>query len=168
MRLEPLLIAPALVVVPVGCSENPVGADLPAILLEASAEDPVQGGSPARRAVRDSLRHVLEVDKKYAAEIERHFHRPELYSYLFLAESYVGGTFPGGTAVLLREVQQLEDEYLKELLGFPELLATNLAQTGVPAEQRSAVVDEMAGAFTAQRQPIVAVIEKHRTFVEAA
>ena len=38
----------------------------------------------------------------------------------------------------------------------------------MPAEQRSAVVDEMAGAFTAQRQPIVAAIEVHRTFVEAA
>jgi hypothetical protein len=72
---------------------------------------------------------------------------------LFLNQSYIGGTFPAGTAELLRKVQELEDSYLADIQGFPKALANNLEKRGVPAKERTAVVQEIAGAFAAERKP---------------
>jgi hypothetical protein len=123
-------------------------------------------GSPARRAVRESIRQVLVASDRIGAEVGRYFRRPQLQSYLLLADSYVGGSFPATIAELLRKVQALEDAYLAETRGFAELLASKFTEAGVSAEQ--ALVAELAAAFAAERKPLVAAVEAHREFVVAA
>ncbi len=49
------------------------------------------------------------------AEIGKRFRRPELQGYLMLPGSFVGGSFPKEIAVLLREVEELESEYVSLL-----------------------------------------------------
>jgi len=148
----------------------PTSADFPAILAEAARADkkPASGGSPARRAVRESLRQWLEAEGKYSTALGSLFWRPEVNGYLFRDESYVGGTFPLSVAGVLREALLLEARYLAELNGFRELLATNIAKSSVSAQQRSDVVAEIAGAFETRWKPIATAVERHREYIEEA
>ena len=158
-----------------GCSgrggARPTGADLAQLVNEAAALDP-SGTVPvepsARGAVREALRKMLELDHAFSEACWKRVQRAELQAYLFRHESYIGGEFPRGTAELLREVQELEDGYLEELQRFPELLAQKLEQSEVPPADRQALVDEMAAAVAARWKPVVAAVEAHRAFADAA
>jgi hypothetical protein len=167
-----LWIVPALLAMCCACSGGgtPSAEDLAAIEQEALAEgaEANTSGSSARQAVRDTLRQVVGACDGYGAEIGRTFWRSELNSYLFLNQSYIGGTFPAGTAELLRKVQELEDSYLADIQGFPQALANNLEKRGIPEKERTALVQEIAGAFAAERKPIITAVEAHRKLVEAA
>jgi|SRR5690349_2334324 len=158
-----------------GCSgrggARPTGADLVELLNEAAALDqsaPVAVEASARGAVREALRKMLELDHAFSEACWKRVQRAELQTYLFRHESYIGGEFPRGTAGLLREVQELEDGYLAELQRFPELLAQKLEQSEVPAEDRKGLVDEMSAAVLARWKPVVAAVEAHRAFADAA
>ncbi len=156
----------------------PGASDIAALVKDVAAEEAAANesaaegaatradGSPARRAVRDSIRQVLVASDRLGAEVGRYFRRPQLSAYLLLDDSYVGGTFPAGIAESLREVEALEDAYLAETRGFSGLLASKFTDAGVSAEQ--AEVDELAAAFAAERKPIVVAVEAHREFVVAA
>jgi hypothetical protein len=130
--------------------------------------DPVPAHPTAREAVREALRKMLELDQAFTRACGARTQRPELHSYLLRPDAYIGGTFPRGTAELLREIQELENDYLEELTRFPELLALKLAQSDVPPQDRQALVDEFAGIVAARWQPVVAAVEAHRAFVVAA
>ena len=155
-----------------GCGgSRPTSADLDELLAEAAAldyYDPIPAHPTAREAVREALRKMLELDQAFTRECGKRAQRPELQSYLLRAEAYIGGTFPRGTAELLREMQQLENDYLAELPRFPELLALKLAQSDVPAGDRQALVDEFAGVVATRWRPVVAAVEAHRAFAVAA
>lgn len=160
-------------VVLLGCSGGsglPPIADFPAIMSEAegTAEVPFGRETPARAAVRDSFRAMLEVHEDYEAKVGRPFQRQQLRSYFLLDESYIGGSFPRGIAELLREVETLEGEYLAEIRGFPDVLKRNLDAAGVSHEHRASFERAVAAAFAASRQPAVAATEAHRAFVGKA
>ena len=55
---------------------------------------------------------AAQLRTQHEASISRLFGRPELRFYLMLPDSFVGGSFPRGTAVLLRQLEQLETTYL--------------------------------------------------------
>lgn len=169
VRILPISLV-ALLLGCVGCGGSfPSASDLPAIEAEAAKADavPTTGGSPERCAVRDAVRHVLDLDQKYARELGSLSWRPELRGYLFRDESYIGGSFPLGTARILREMQELETSYLAGMAGFRDVLAKNLARTGQSAERQAATVTELADAFEARRKPMVVVLEAHRAYAGA-
>ncbi|HEX6813633.1 MAG TPA: hypothetical protein VF384_18585 [Planctomycetota bacterium] len=164
-------IALSLATLLLGCSQKRPGrADLPQIVTEAAKADAASAkdGPPGRRAVRESVRHLLGAEARCTYEVWQRMQRPELHGYLLRPQSYIGGTFPSGAAGLLRQVQQLEDDYLAELRGFRDLLGKHVVDHGVPADQRQSLVDEMAAAVSDRWQPVVAAIEAHRRFVAAA
>ena len=168
MPRAPLLTA--LLLVGSSCSNGwPTSADLQALMVEAAKEGrPATGHPPARCAVRDSLRNVLESEKRFVCELGKLTSRQELNFYLFRDESYIGGSFPRGVADVMRAVHEMETRYLNEMRGFRDQLASNVAKVGNSAEQRSAVVAELADAFDAKFEPIATVIAKHQDFLQVA
>jgi hypothetical protein len=139
----------------------PGTADVPDIIAEAAGTKPEpRRDSEARRAVRASFRAMLLVDSIHVAEVGRRFARHELSdSYLLRNESFVGGTWPKQTAVLLREVQRADFEYLAALQAFPTVLERRLAETDLSEDQRRVLADEVAKAFATRQQPVVQAVE---------
>lgn len=171
--LRTALILPLLAAVPLGCSggARPASGELEALVVEAAALDyytKPPANPTAREAVRDALRRMLELDHAFSDACWKRMSRPELQSYFLHPHAYIGGKFPQGSAELLREVQELEGDYLTELGRFPELLAEILARSEVVPGDRQSLVDEFAGPVAQRWQPIVAAVEAHRTFVDAA
>jgi hypothetical protein len=153
------------------CSSAPVpdAADVPAIMAEASgAQAAPRRDSEAREAVRGAFRAMLHLDSVHTEEVGRRFQRPELRSYLMLPESYIGGDFPRGTAVLLREVQKLDREYLDALEAFPEVLERRLASTDLSEDQKRTLKEEMSQAFSARQRPVVEAVVAFDKFVGSA
>ena len=149
------------------CSSLPGPADVPEIMSEAAGTkpEPRWGDSDARRAVRMSARSMLRFDSVHVAEVSRRFARPELYDYLLRPESFVGGLWPGKTAVLLREVQQVDREYVFALRSFPVALYRRLAETDLSEDRRRVFVNEMSAAFLEQQQPVVDAVEAFDDFI---
>ena len=162
------LLLALLVLALVACSRGggamPTASDVPELWREAQGES--RGGSRARRAVREAMRVVIQRQAKQRSEVSRLMGRPHLKGYLMLDESFIGGTFPKETAVLLREVQRLEEDYDAESQGFPFLLDQKLASAGVPEEQRKAAVAELTAAVTEREQPVLAALDAHVAFLE--
>ena len=148
----------------------PTRADLPDLLAEAAPSDaaPIATGSPARKAVRDTLRQVLATEKIRGEDVAYLYGRPELRDpYMLMDMHFVGGTYPLGAAELLRKVHALESQVLAEHQGFPQRLEENLAKADVAAEDRKALVDEMKEALAAKRRPVLTAIESHQKLLEA-
>ncbi|HEY0304831.1 MAG TPA: hypothetical protein VGC44_07650, partial [Longimicrobiales bacterium] len=124
------------------------------------------GDSPARRAVRSTFKTMLYFDSVHEAEVRKRFQTPELRSYLMLSDSYVGGNFPRRIAVLLREVQQANQNYLLQVQSFPTLLSEKLASADLPADRRTTLQSEMARVYTTRQQPMVAAVAAFDSFVQ--
>ena len=145
------------------CSHGgvPGTADVPDIIAEAAGTKPEpRRDSEARRAVRASFRAMLLVDSIHVAEVAGRFQRHELSdSYLLRDVSFVGGTWPKQTAVLLREVQRADFEYLAAMQSFRMVLERRLAETDLSDDQRRVLTAEMATAFATRQQPVVQAVE---------
>src|SRR5688572_23982964 len=140
----------------------PGTADVPDIIAEAAGTKPhPRRDSEVRRAVRASFRAMLLVDSMHVAEVGQRFQGHHLSeSYLLRSESFVGGTWPKQTAVLLREVQRADRDYLSAMQSFHTVLERRLGETDLSDEQRRALETEMAQAFATQQQPVVQAVEK--------
>jgi hypothetical protein len=112
-----------------------------------------------------SIRSMLRFDSVHVAEVSGLFARPELYDYLLRPESFVGGVWPGKTAVLLREVQQVDREYVFALRSFPVALYRRLAETDLSEDQRRDFVNEMSAAFSTQQQSVVDAVDAFDEFI---
>ena len=77
------------------------------IVASCSSETP--DGPPAPPSAEKQLELDLE------SELRNRWQRPELKNYLMLTNSFIGGTFPRKTAVLLRESQELVSKYVNHL-----------------------------------------------------
>jgi hypothetical protein len=86
-----------------------ISTHLPAAVTMATLVFASCSGSPESTGAAAA---AAQLQGQHEASISKLFGRPELRDYLMLPESFVGGSFPRGTAVLLREVQQLEGTYL--------------------------------------------------------
>lgn len=148
----------------------PTAEDVPEIMAEAAGTQEVGkwGDSPARRAVRSTFKTMLYFDSVHEAEVRKRFQTPELRSYLMLSDSYVGGNFPRRIAVLLREVQQANQNYLLQVQSFPTLLSEKLASADLPADRRTTLQSEMARVYTTRQQPMVAAVAAFDSFVQLA
>jgi hypothetical protein len=163
LRTGPGYFALAVAAVLSACSNVgvPGTADVPDIIAEAAGTKPEpRRDSEARRAVRASFRAMLLVDSIHVAEVGSRFARHELSdSYLLRDESFVGGTWPKQTAVLLREVQRADFEYLAAMQSFRSVLDRRLAETDLSADERRVLADQMVKAFAARQQPVVQTVE---------
>ena len=151
-----------------GNQSLPTADDVPAIIAEAQGTQSVAKlrDSPARRAVRVSFKTALYFDSVHEAEVGRRFRTPELRTYLMLSDSYVGGDFPRKIAVLLREVQQADQNYLQQVASFPTVLTDQLSRTDLPTAQRQSLEAEMAQAYSARQRPVVAAVTALDSFVQ--
>ena len=149
----------------------PSAADLPEMMREAASEEAVsrRGESPARRAVRLSLRVMHDMQAQHEREIGTRVRRPHLQSaYLLQPESFIGGSFPRESAVLLREVEQQVDQYVGIAEQFRSVLEGRLAATDLDDAQRQSLADEMANAYAAWHQPVIETNRKLGRFAAAA
>jgi hypothetical protein len=148
----------------------PATDDVPDLMAEAAGTKPPPkwGDSPVRKAVRSSFRTMLYFDSLHEAEVRARFQRPELRSYLFLSDSYIGGDFPRRTAMLLREVQQANRDYLQRVQTFSSVLNERMARTDLSAGERSAIERDIAAAYAARQQPAVQVVTALDGFVDSA
>ena len=148
----------------------PTAEDVPAILAEAQGSESVSKwrDSDARRAVRSSFKMLLYFDSVHVAEVSRRFQRPELRSYLMLDDSYIGGEFPRRIALLLREVQEADRNYLLQVASYPDLLKERLASVDLATAERNALETEITRAVAARQQPVVEALTVFDTFVSSA
>jgi hypothetical protein len=79
----------------------------------------------------------------------------------------VGGTWPRNTAVLLREVQRADFEYLAAVQGFTTVLERRLAETDLSEDQRRTLGSDLAKAFAMQQKPVVEAVEAFDQFIGA-
>jgi hypothetical protein len=94
------------------------------------------------------------LDSVHQAEILSRWRRPELSpGYLLRDESFIGGTFPAGTARLLRESQRANRDYLIGLRGYPDVLREYLESSRLSQDQVEALVHEFADTLMASRMP---------------
>ena len=154
----------------VSCANQriPTGEDVPDIIAEAQGTREVSRwrDSPARRAVRVSFKTALYFDSVHEAEVGRRFRTPELRTYLMLSDSYVGGDFPRKIAVLLREVQQADQNYLQQVASFPTVLSDQLSRTDLSSAERQSLESEMAQAYSARQRPVVEAVTALDSFVQ--
>ncbi|HSJ08707.1 MAG TPA: hypothetical protein VK928_02310 [Longimicrobiales bacterium] len=156
-----------------GCASDsafPTAEDLPALLAEAAAGTtvPRSQDDPARRAVRMSLRAMMHLDSLHVAEVGARVRRPHLQGYFLYQDSYVGGDFPKQTAVILREIERLVQDYVASLEGYPEVLRNTLASTDVPSDRQEALVAEMSAAYAASQEVNIRVNRALEKFVVEA
>lgn len=146
----------------------PTAEDVPAIIAEAQGAQSVSKwrDSPARRAVRTSFRTALYFDSLHEAEVAKRFRTPELRNYLMLSDSYVGGDFPRKIAVLLREVQQADQNYLQQVASFPTVLDEQLARTELSAAARQTLGAEMGEVYATRQRPVLAAVTALDSFIQ--
>lgn len=157
-----------LCVLVVACSGGslPTSADIDAIRREA--EEGVRGGSPAREAVRESLRTLAHLQRAFEEDVGRLFQRPHLKSYLMLPDSFAGETFPAEIAALLRKVEQLERDHADALRDYPAILDRSLSKADVSPEARASVQEGIAAGMEALHRPQLEALDAHRRFVALA
>lgn len=166
------LLMTAVTLLCISCANQsvPAAEDVPDIIAEAQGAQPVSKwrDSPARRAVRTSFKTALYFDSVHEAEVAKRFRTPELRDYLMLSDSYVGGDFPRKIAVLLREVQQADQNYLQQVASFPTVLDEQLARTKLSASERQSLGTDMGQAYETRQRPVVAAVSALDSFVQLA
>jgi hypothetical protein len=156
----------------VSCTSDsiPGTADVPDIYAEAAGTKEISKwqDSPARKAVRSSFKTMMYFDSVHEAEVRARFQRPHLRSYFMRADSYIGGDFPRQTAVLLREVQQANRNYLLQVESYPSVLNDKLGPMDLSADQKRTLADEMTRAYAVRQKPAIEAVAEFDKFVEAA
>lgn len=109
----------------------PSARDLPGIMREAQGSIRVPANdTPARQAVRDSFRYLVEEDRRYDAELEKRFRTP-LMAKLLEPASF--GHVPSMQQLIteLRALKELHGGYRIAVQRFPDVTKHNLERAGL-------------------------------------
>jgi hypothetical protein len=155
----------------------PTEKDMPVIMKEAAGTAPIPANDPpARKAIRDSFRYLLEEDKSYNEDLEERF-RTRAMANLLRPSSF--GHVPSMEELIreLRELKDVEAAHLEAVQRFPEVARENLQKAGLGARDVEAFekgmakgmgesVELLADAITAEAKWIDAVIALYQFAID--
>jgi len=111
----------------------PPESEMPQILREAEGTAPIPDADPrGRRALRESFRFLVDENKKYQADADRHFMYGRLNSLMYPSSFTSAGT-PQQIISELQELKELDQRHLRALQNFPEIFRKNLSSAGASA-----------------------------------
>ena len=108
----------------------PPESEMPQIMKEAASTVPIPDpDTPGRKAIRDSFKYLLDENKSYQIEADRHFLSGHLNGLLY-ASSFVRAGEPQEIMAELQQLKALDQQHLTAIQRFPDVCKANLAAAG--------------------------------------
>lgn len=152
----------------------PPESEMPQIMNEAAGTARIPDpDTPGRKALRDSFKYLLDENKSYQIEADRHFLSGHLNGLLYPI-SFVRAGEPQEIIAELQQLKALDQQHLTAIQRFPDVFKANLTAAGASVADANAfergmrneisggALDEVSRAMDLDMKWIDAAIELYQ------